>query len=80
MSDGTSPGLLDRARSAAVRGDWQRAFDQFIEADRDGLLAPADLVMLGEVAYAAGHLDVSIEACERAHAAFLQAGDQGAAA
>jgi tetratricopeptide (TPR) repeat protein len=80
MSDGTSPGLLDRARSAAVRGDWQRAFDQFIEADRDGLLAPADLAMLGEVAYAAGHLDVSIEACERAHAAFLQAGDQGAAA
>ena len=35
--------------------------------------------MLGEVAYAAGHLDVTIEAWERAHAACLQAGDQIAA-
>ena len=38
-------------------------------ADADGLLAPADLPLLGEVAYAAGHLDVTIEAWERAHAA-----------
>ena len=36
--------------------------------------------MLGEVAYAAGHLDVTIEAWERAHAACMQAGDQVAAA
>ena len=36
--------------------------------------------MLGEVAYAAGHLDVTIEAWERAHGAFLQAGDEIAAA
>ena len=47
---------------------------------RDGLLAPTDLPMLGEVAYAAGHLDVTIEAWERAHAACMQAGDQVAAA
>jgi hypothetical protein len=33
-----------------------------MEADEGGLLAPADLAMLGEVAYAAGHLDVTIEA------------------
>ena len=36
--------------------------------------------MLGEVAYAAGHLDVTIEAWERAHTASMQAGDQVAAA
>jgi tetratricopeptide (TPR) repeat protein len=36
--------------------------------------------VLGEVAYAAGHLDVAIEAWERAHAACLLAGDQVAAA
>ena len=39
-----------------------------------------DLPVLGEVAYAAGHLDVTIEAWERAHAACMQAGDQVAAA
>jgi tetratricopeptide (TPR) repeat protein len=36
--------------------------------------------VLGEVAYAAGHLDVTIEVWERAHAASLQAGDPVAAA
>ena len=41
-------------------------------ADGDGLLAAADLAVLGEVAYAAGHLDVTIEAWERAHAAFMR--------
>ena len=40
----------------------------------------ADLPVLGEVAYAAGALDVAIEAWERAHAACVQAGDHVAAA
>ena len=62
-------------------GDWQQAFDLLMEADaEDDLLAPTDLPVLGEVAYAAGHLDVTIEAWERAHAACMQAGDQVAAA
>src|SRR5215212_813119 len=73
-------GLVERAHSAAAHGDWQQAFDLYMEADADGLLAPTDLPVLGEVAYAAGHLDVTIEAWERAHAACLQAGDQVAAA
>jgi hypothetical protein len=34
----------------------------------------------GEVAYAAGHFDVTIEAWERTHAAGVQAGDEVAAA
>ena len=80
MSDGAGLGLVERARDAAARGDWQQAFDLLMEADADGLLAPADLPVLGEVAYAAGHLDVTIEAWERAHAACMQAGDQVAAA
>ena len=80
MSDGAGLGLVERARAAAARGDWQQAFDLLTEADADGLLAPADLPLLGEVAYAAGHLDVTIEAWERAHAACMQAGDQVAAA
>jgi tetratricopeptide (TPR) repeat protein len=51
-----------------------------MEADGDGLLAATDLPVLGEVAYAAGHLEVTVEAWERAHAACMQAGDQVAAA
>ena len=64
---------------AATRGEWTKAFDLFMEADADGLLAAAELPVLAEVAYAAGHLGVTIEAWERAHAACLQAGDQIAA-
>ncbi|MGK5110842.1 MULTISPECIES: transcriptional regulator [unclassified Geodermatophilus] len=65
---------------AASRGAWQQAFDLFIEADANGLLEAADLEALGEVAYTAGQLDVTIEAWERVHAAGLQAGDHLAAA
>jgi tetratricopeptide (TPR) repeat protein len=80
MSDGAGLGVVERARDAAARGDWRQAFDLLVEADVNGLLAPTDLPVLGEVAYAAGHLDVTIEAWERAHAAWMQAGDQVAAA
>lgn len=80
MSGGAYPGLVERAQSAVARGGWQQAFDLVMEADADDLLAATDLPMLGEVAYAAGHLDVTIEAWERAHAACMQAGDQVAAA
>ena len=80
MSGGAGPGFVDRARSAVAQGDWQQAFDLLAEADADGLLAPVDLPMLGEVAYAAGQLDVAIEAWERAHAAGMRAGDEVAAA
>ena len=80
MSDDAGLGLVERARDAAAQGDWQQAFDLLMEADADDLLAPTDLPVLGEVAYAAGHLDVTIEAWERAHAACMQAGDEAAAA
>ena len=42
-------------------------------------MSAAELPVLAEVAYAAGHLDVTIDAWERAHAGCLQAGDQVAA-
>jgi tetratricopeptide (TPR) repeat protein len=80
MSDGVGEAVVQRARDAAARGDWEEAFDLFMRADADGLAGPADLPVLGEVAYAAGHLDVTIEAWERAHAACVQAGDQVGAA
>src|SRR5687768_14422955 len=80
MPDAVGEAVLQRARDAAARGDWDAAFELFIEADADGLAGPADLQVLAEVAYAAGHLDVTIEAWERAYAACAQGGDEVAAA
>jgi len=69
-----------RGREAAARGGWEEAYDLLMEADANGLAEPGDLPLLGEVAYAAGHLDVTIEAWERTHALCVQAGDAVAAA
>src|SRR5688572_11619064 len=80
MSDSVDEAVVQRARDAASRGDWQESFDLFMKADAGGLVSRVDLPVLGEVAYAAGHLDVTIEAWERAHAACVQAGDEVAAA
>ena len=80
MSHEAGLGVVERARHAVARGDWQQAFDLLMEADANGVLAPIDLPVLGEVAYAAGYLDVTIEAWERAYAAGMQAGDDVAAA
>jgi hypothetical protein len=80
MSDDAGLGVVERARDATARGDWQHAFDLLMGADTDGLLAATDLPVLADIAYAAGYLDVTIEAWERAHAASMQAGDQVAAA
>src|SRR5215210_5342252 len=79
MSDRSSEILVQRGRHAAARGDWSEAYELLMKADADGLAA-VELPVLGEVAYAAGHLDVSVEAWERAHAACVQAGDQVGAA
>jgi tetratricopeptide (TPR) repeat protein len=71
---------LQRAREAAADGNWQTGYELLIEADADGLVGPAELPLLAEVAYAAGHLDVTIEAWERAYTLCVEAGDPVAAA
>ena len=71
---------VQRAREAAAQGDWEEAYDVLMEVDASGLADRADLPLLGEVAYAAGHLDVTIEAWERAHRLGVEAGDAVAAA
>src|SRR3954468_4719762 len=80
MGGAAGPGPVERARSAVARGGWEEAFDLLVEADADGLLAGTDLPLFGQVAYAAGDLDVTIEAWERTHAACMQAGEPVAAA
>jgi tetratricopeptide (TPR) repeat protein len=72
--------LLERGREAASRGDWQLAHALLVEADSDQSLCGSDLPLLADVAYAAGHLDVSLEMLERAHAQAVRAGDRLAAA
>src|SRR5215208_878889 len=71
---------LQRAREAAAGGDWEAGYELLMKADSDGLLGSADLPLLAEVAYAAGHLDATIEAWERMHALSVEAGDPVAAA
>src|SRR5215210_6692546 len=71
---------LQPAREAAANGEWHQAYDFLMQADSDGLLGRDDLPLLAETSYAAGHLDVTIEALERTHALCVQAGDPAAAA
>ena len=67
--------LLKRAHGAAAHGDWQQAYELFVLADARQLLDPPDLAVFAHCAYAAGHIDATIEAWERVHAEGLRAGD-----
>lgn len=80
MSQSTRESLLKRAREAASRSDWQESHQALTEADAGCPLEGPELALLAGVAYAAGHLDVTIEAWERAYAAGVRAGDPLAAA
>src|SRR5687767_6759348 len=70
----------DQARDAVARGAWQQAYDLLVEADKKSPLGAADLALLADMAYAAGHLDVTIASWERAYAQSMTAGDRLAAA
>ncbi len=72
--------LLERARDAVSRGEWQQAYDLLIETDARSPLSAPDLALLADMAYAAGHLDVTIATWERAYGQSLRAGDRLAAA
>jgi tetratricopeptide (TPR) repeat protein len=80
VSGAPDPTPLERARAAASRGGWQEAYELLTQDDSAGGLSPADLPLLADVAYAAGHLDVTIEVWERAYGECLRSGDRVAAA
>jgi tetratricopeptide (TPR) repeat protein len=75
MSDSVS-----QAREAAGRGAWREAFDLLMTADALTPLSGPDLPFLAAVAYAAGDLDRTVGAWERAHKQALSAGDRVSAA
>ena len=67
--------LLKRAHGAAADGDWQQAYELFVEADAREPLDQTDLAVFANCAYAAGHVNATIDAWERLHAERLRAGD-----
>jgi tetratricopeptide (TPR) repeat protein len=73
-------GVLERAREAASKRQWAEAHQLFAEANAADLLGTADLPLVAQVAYAAGHLDLTIETWERAYAESVRAGDSLSAA
>src|SRR5260221_8248493 len=81
MSDESgSEAFLARARDAVSRGEWQQAYDLLVETDAQSPLSAPDLALLADMAYAAGHLDVTIAAWERAYGQSVRVGDRLAAA
>lgn len=76
----TETELVEQGREAASAGDWSRAYGLLVRADEQTRLTVDDLGLLAEAAYAAGHLEVTIEAWERAHAEAVRADDSLAAA
>ncbi|MFI8965759.1 LuxR family transcriptional regulator [Streptomyces sp. NPDC053493] len=69
--------VMERARNAAAREDWAGAYALLHEADRHptGPLGPGDLDVLADSAWWSGHVDESVAARLRAHAAYVAAGD-----
>jgi tetratricopeptide (TPR) repeat protein len=80
MHEVTDEPLLKRARDAAGHGDWQQAYELFVQSNARQVLDGPDLVLFANSAYAAGHVDATIDAWERVHAQGLRAGDRLAAA
>lgn len=67
--------VLTQARDAASAGRWQQAYELLLSADERSSLSPPDLAFLADVAYAAGHLDVTIASWERAYGQCVREND-----
>ncbi|WP_328944734.1 LuxR C-terminal-related transcriptional regulator [Streptomyces sp. NBC_00250] len=77
MSAPTTTDAVERARDAAARESWAEAYELLHDHDRHpsrGLTAD-DLTVLADSAWWSGHVDESVTARLRAHAAYLAADD-----
>jgi len=72
--------LAERGREALARRAWDEAYEALAAADAASPRGPADLEALGEAAVWTDHHDESIDARQRAHEAYLAAGETAAAA
>jgi tetratricopeptide (TPR) repeat protein len=66
---------LPAVRAALAAHDWQRAYELLSAADRAAPLSAEDLDGLAEAAYWLGRYREALPARQRAHHAYLQAGD-----
>ncbi len=76
----TGQELLPAARAALAAHDWKHAFDLLSRAEEVTALAADELVGLAEAAYWLGRYREALSARQRAHHAYLQAGDHRRAA
>ncbi len=70
---------LEAGRASYERRAWSAAYRELSSADDVCTLAPDDLWRLSLSAYLTGRHDAFLGAAERAHQAYLEAGDTGAA-
>lgn len=73
-------GELARGRDAAARLAWAQAYQSLTLAHRDGALAAADLELLATASYLVGQVADCLQAMQRAHQAYLGAGQPRRAA
>jgi class 3 adenylate cyclase len=75
-----TPATLESGRDAMARHAWDEARELLLEADSASPLAPDDLQRLSDAEYWTGHPAESLDALERAYAAYVDAGQRTAAA
>jgi DNA-binding NarL/FixJ family response regulator len=68
-------GELDRGRESYAAHEWQDAYEAFCDADRTAPLGPGDLDLLATSAYMVGRDEEWARHLERAHRAYLDAGE-----
>ncbi|HEX6208119.1 MAG TPA: adenylate/guanylate cyclase domain-containing protein [Actinomycetota bacterium] len=66
-------------RDALERHAWQEAYETLSAADREGSFPAEGLQLLAESAWWSAHPDETIDALERAYAAYLEEGDRASA-
>jgi DNA-binding NarL/FixJ family response regulator len=71
--------LVSRGREACARRAWPEAFESLSRADQATPLGAEELELLATSAYMLGRDDEYIRALERAHLAYLHAGDSSPA-
>jgi DNA-binding CsgD family transcriptional regulator len=69
---------IDRARDALARGAWADAYEELSAADRS-TLTPHDLEGLADAAWWVSRLEESLDARQKAYAAYVAEGDERAA-
>jgi class 3 adenylate cyclase len=75
-----TPATLDSARDAISRHAWDEARDLLLEAEAAAPLSADDLQRLSDAEFWTGHPAESLDALERAYAAYVDIGDRTAAA